>query len=304
MTIVMHTEYDSADCAVTYWKNGLTPIPIPHGTKAPIINRWNSIRWTSEAEIRGAFSPCSNIGIALGGEPTGIVDIDLDSEVARRMAPAFLPVTATTGRKSSPRSHWWYRALGVGYHKFRLRSASGKHSCLLEVRSSGHQTVVGPSVHPNGERIDMLLGTPLEIDRDRLIGCVTALARCVWRIVNPDVPIPVGELGFADERGQARRTVAVPQDNTTGRAAQYVAKCDPAVSGCHGHNKTFTVAMAIVHRFGLTDDQAMSVLLSEFNHRCLPPWSERELLHKIRSAREQTPRCQFVTPQRPLSSFQ
>jgi hypothetical protein len=40
----------------------------------------------------------------------------------------------------------------------------------------------------------------------------------------------------------------------------------------------------LVHGFALTDDDALA-LLREYSERCDPPWSERELLHKIESAR-------------------
>jgi len=34
-----------------------------------------------------------------------------------------------------------------------------------------------------------------------------------------------------------------------------------------------------------TEEQALSVLATEFNPRCDPPWNEAELLHKLRCAR-------------------
>jgi hypothetical protein len=39
----------------------------------------------------------------------------------------------------------------------------------------------------------------------------------------------------------------------------------------------------LVHGFALDDADAL-VLLREFNQRCLPPWTESELIHKIKSA--------------------
>ena len=67
------------------------------------------------------------------------------------------------------------------------------------------------------------------------------------------------------------------------RARRYVAKCLPAISGQSGHNATFYVAAVLVHGFALGEADAL-VLLREFNQRCLPPWSEGELIHKIQSA--------------------
>ena len=71
------------------------------------------------------------------------------------------------------------------------------------------------------------------------------------------------------------------------RARRYVAKCLPAISGQHGHDATFYVACVLVHGFALGEADALA-LLREFNQRCLPPWSEGELRHKITSAANAT----------------
>ena len=67
------------------------------------------------------------------------------------------------------------------------------------------------------------------------------------------------------------------------RARRYVAKCPPAVSGQGGHNATFHVAAVLVHGFALGEADALG-LLGEFNQQCAPPWSESDLIHKIKSA--------------------
>jgi hypothetical protein len=69
------------------------------------------------------------------------------------------------------------------------------------------------------------------------------------------------------------------------RARRYVAQIPSAVSGESGHNQTFAVACALVHGFALADYEAFA-LLREYNQRCQPPWGERELLHKIKSAQQ------------------
>jgi len=68
------------------------------------------------------------------------------------------------------------------------------------------------------------------------------------------------------------------------RARAYVAKLPPAVSGEHGHNATFVAAIAVAHGFGLSEDDAVRVLLDDFNPTCQPPWDEAELRHKVRDA--------------------
>ena len=67
------------------------------------------------------------------------------------------------------------------------------------------------------------------------------------------------------------------------RASQYVASIPPAVSGENGHQATFAVAVALAHGFALTQDEAWPILC-DYNDRCLPPWSEAELRHKLDGA--------------------
>jgi hypothetical protein len=57
----------------------------------------------------------------------------------------------------------------------------------------------------------------------------------------------------------------------------------PAVSGNRGHDATFAVALALCHGFALSKAQALPIM-REFNARCDPLWSEKELEHKLHSA--------------------
>lgn len=68
------------------------------------------------------------------------------------------------------------------------------------------------------------------------------------------------------------------------RARRYVAAIPPAVSGSQGDLATFQVCCRLVRGFALTDDEALTAI-QEWNAFCRPPWSERELRWKLRSAR-------------------
>jgi len=70
------------------------------------------------------------------------------------------------------------------------------------------------------------------------------------------------------------------------RARKYLAKCPPAVSGQGGHNATFHAACVLILGFQLERDQAL-MLLGEWNQTCQPPWTDRELEHKVDDARKQ-----------------
>lgn len=63
----------------------------------------------------------------------------------------------------------------------------------------------------------------------------------------------------------------------------YIRQIPGAISGQGGHNSTFKVASIVVNGFMLNEGEAMEVL-RDYNNRCDPPWSESELLHKLKSA--------------------
>ena len=67
------------------------------------------------------------------------------------------------------------------------------------------------------------------------------------------------------------------------RAKRYLASVPPAIAGQHGDVHTFRVCCRLTRGFALDDEQALHVL-AEWNARCQPPWSEAELVDKLRRA--------------------
>lgn len=85
--------------------------------------------------------------------------------------------------------------------------------------------------------------------------------------------------------------------NATARARAYLSKLPPAIAGQGGHSATFAAACRLVE-FGLGADDALD-LLSEWNQNCQPPWTERDLRHKLNDAfRVTTPKETFTTSSR------
>jgi hypothetical protein len=91
----------------------------------------------------------------------------------------------------------------------------------------------------------------------------------------PDPPPPTPRPALA------RQTISL---GVVERARRYMARVEPAVAGQHGDLHTFRVCCRIVRGFALSEEEAMAVL-TEWNSRCEPPWSERELRDKIDRAR-------------------
>jgi len=73
------------------------------------------------------------------------------------------------------------------------------------------------------------------------------------------------------------------------RITKYLNVCDVAVSGEHGHSTTLRVAIALVHGFDISPEEALP-FFETWNQGCMPPWNERDLMRKLRQADQLTPR--------------
>lgn len=78
------------------------------------------------------------------------------------------------------------------------------------------------------------------------------------------------------------------------RARTYLAKLPPAIAGTGGHAATFTAACRL-REFGLSEAAALEIF-SEWNlTHCQPPWTERDLRHKLADAfRITSPKSEFI----------
>jgi hypothetical protein len=90
------------------------------------------------------------------------------------------------------------------------------------------------------------------------------------------------------------------------RARRYLAKIPGAISGSSGHTATFNAVAAVMFGFDLDPDTTYDLIASEYNPRCDPPWSERELLHKIQSVAKQCQRERgyLLTERQPVRTIQ
>ena len=82
------------------------------------------------------------------------MDVDLDTAEAVAAAPFLLPPTGRiSGRAGKPRSHFWY-LVNDPPQRATEKFLDTDRTCLVELRSSGGQTVLPPSLHQDtGEPI-------------------------------------------------------------------------------------------------------------------------------------------------------
>lgn len=145
----------TVEAAIHAFEQGWSPIPIIKGEKRPVHSDWTNTRYKTRNELEAAFSDC-NIGLLLGDNSNGLIDIDLDSYHARKLADGFLPATRMIhGRESSAKSHYWYRVDGWSVRTHKLADPTDDEA-LVEIRGTGGQSLIPPSIHPSGESYEWL----------------------------------------------------------------------------------------------------------------------------------------------------
>jgi P4 family phage/plasmid primase-like protien len=130
-----------------YREQGFAPVPTQG--KDAFTQNWQKEGTPPEKDAEYWGNGCAyNIGVVLGKPSGGLVDIDRDCDLPERIEHMFLPDSLMSGREERPFSHSWYYCSGLRSRAFY--DSNGKK--FLEVRSDGLQTVVAPSVHPEGDK--------------------------------------------------------------------------------------------------------------------------------------------------------
>lgn len=231
-------------------------IPVRPGTKVPTI-RWKQYQDSppSFKELPGLFADTrANVALIT----TGLVIFDCDDPA---MAERVIAESGDTPyRVRTPRGgvHLGYRARkGVP-----LTNRVDVKGLKVDIRTTGGLIMLPPSSTEQGDYAWLGQGLPAFEE------------------------LPVARIGWTRER-KRRHVAAVliddPSEAVT-RARAYLRHVEGAVSGQYGHNRCFRAACILVQKFGLGFDQAWP-LLHEWNRdKNLPPFSDRELEHKLRDA--------------------
>lgn len=295
--------------AIEHIRAGRAPVPVPFRGKNPgdILGKgWIEFRATEETAPRHFDGKPLNVGVILGAASHELVDVDLDCPEAIEIAPRILPGTATFGRPSKPRSHYVYQARPAAGRIAQHHDPAG--GMIVEYRADGGQTVFPGSVHESGEPIAWTDDTPIAtVDAVELRRGVARLAAAVLlaragvssddavALVQSEAPdlsvLPDPALARASQwlglnvarQGGGRHEAREPGD-IVDRARKYLLTIPGAVSGQGGHPATFHAAQCLTRGFDLDDSTAFD-LLREWNGTCKPPWSDRELQHKVTSSR-------------------
>jgi hypothetical protein len=198
---------DSIADARALLDRGFAVIPVPFKQKRPHLPAWQTLRIARDALPRYFNVTPSNVGVLLGEPSHWLVDVDLDHPRAVALADKFLPATGMTwGRASKPRSHRIYR-LTRPADTVRRNSHDGM---LVELRSTGCQTIAPGSTNPSGEPVEWVDdGEPVSIAPDELIEAIEALARAVLAELGPP-PVRASKYAAEAMRRESASVVIAP----------------------------------------------------------------------------------------------
>jgi hypothetical protein len=278
----------SLDVARGYLNRGWSIIPVPYRGKNPGFDDWEKLRITAASAPDYFNGKPLNFGL-LTGEPSGwVVDVDLDHEVAVRLAPDYLPITAAVfGRAGRRRSHWLFRVTSpVRTKKIR----SNTHGMLVELRSTGLQTVLPPSIHVSGEPIEWECegGEPAVVDPEELFEAVIRLGAAAKAELGERPTRP-----SAAKKAKAPKQVAgrpAPDPKATVRPLDAAARCLQAmlrigiVDRNDGSSRLYTAACrAVEHDLG--DADALACIRRYEQLKPFPrQWSDDDVLQRLRDA--------------------
>ena len=243
---------------------------------APRFQAWlrfrNAARWSVYVSVNAVTPGRSRRRAAIAAIRHVVLDVDhegprvLHGLEARRD----LPLIAYVLRTSRERLHIFWRVTGFTADRVEavqrglaqeLGTDSAATSCSQMTRMPGFVNYKHDVPH------------------------LTRMEYRMWRVVvTPDAfPQPATAVR-AVEAPSNPSLMRTARTDRLHRARRFLARTPAAVAGQHGDLLTFRICCRLVRGFALSDDEAVQVL-REWNARCAPPWSDRELLEKVGNAR-------------------
>lgn len=206
---------------------------------------------------------------AFGGD---VDDGESDLETAVALAGKYLAFAYTTfsHRREAPR----YR-LVLPYS----RRVTGDEHRTIWAHLAAHFAASGVRIDPATKDPARLFFVPCVAPGEEFI-----FARNDGRLLDVDTLLESAREDEAeDERQRKAARVELGSTPTIDRVRRYVDRMDAAVSGSGGHRTAFRVACVIVAN--IADEATQAMVFDDYNRRCEPPWSARELAHKLKDAR-------------------
>ena len=261
---------------------GLSVIPIDHPEtthesdpsrvgKVPAIS-WKSFQYSppGDDDLQGWFGDarCPRNLAIVTGTVSRVVAVDGDSPEALTWMAAHLPITSMR-TQTAKGEHWFFRYAGEPLVRNRVGLNTGVARLALDVRGEGGYVISPPSQHVSGAHYTQIGTWPPIADLPLLDANLLPHS-------DSTQPIPSDHTPCSTESDQDRAHVLR-------RARAYMAQVPPAIEGKGGDQQTFKVACTLVRGFDLSDAEVRDVL-HDWNARCVPPWTARDLDDKLAGA--------------------
>ena len=272
-------------------------IPILLKSKAPLMPGWQKLTLADMTASHLDSLGGGNIGVLLGAASGGLVSIDADSddflEALLVANPSFRQSLITRGARGG---NVWLRILGTHPKSGKIKSPG--NSPWGEFRADGNQTIIH-GTHPSGKPYTNNQQLPLGVEFATIKWPEGLMLPWVQKVREPVAAVPLSHSN---------------KSSTVERARAYVVAMPSAIEGQGGSDATFNVAKILVHDFALPQVEAMRII-QEYNSRCVPPWSEKDLLHKLADAEKcnrasrarggliETSNPDFGTPQKRIETI-
>lgn len=121
-------------------------------TKIPANSDWPNQHKTFEEAKLAHENDKSNIGL-LNGATSNIMDIDCDCSETAAVASFIISSHLASFSRCHDSSHFLMRCLGGG-KTIQLKDHEG--NSLIELRGDGSQTMIPPSIHPDGQQLSFV----------------------------------------------------------------------------------------------------------------------------------------------------
>ncbi len=259
------------EAALAYARLGYRVFPCVPNDKPPLTRRGFHAATVDADQIRRWWTKTPDANIGLPTEGFVVIDVDgadnawlVDSpERLESLASAMMAVTPRGGR------HIWFRQP----QRRAWSSTRAKIAPNVDTRANGGYVVAPPS--RIGDASYAWAEDRALCDPDAL------LEPPAWLIEVLD--------GLEAAKNAPRAPLAAPSQIEASadvelRALNYIEAMPPAISGQGGHDATYAAAVALVHGFALSPARALEFLEAHYNARCEPPWTTRELEHKVAEA--------------------
>lgn len=260
-----------ADC-------GYTIFPLSPRTKIPFAGSGGIKDATTDPDqIRKWWTdhPDANIGLATGR--SNVIVIDIDGDRGRDSLPKLESIVGPIGNTLTVITPG-KKDKGKGMHLYfsnpenRTYPASCGKLPGIDIRCGETYVLAPPSVHPHGGSYIFNGGSAYG---------TTEL-------------LPVPDLSPLFEKATPAPPLLSPYSkaDVVHRAEKYVDACPPAISGQGGHASLLRVVNALLWGFQLDEHVVRQIVHDRFNPRCEPPWSEKEIDHKISESQNKPPNNQ------------